>query len=148
MWSFDLSKRDQNRINTRRLNKSLQMPSTFYGETCYADDTNRERNAISAGISRGLILGTHPLIDSNTNEDKRQHTIIVRANVRSSLKSSVHIDRVIRDRIIATCSDDNVKVGHKHIDPALFLYIWAYIICTGDNKYLADKVPIVNGTVC
>ncbi len=38
-------------------------------------------------------------------------------------------------------------MGSKHIDPALCIYIGAYLICI-DNKHLRDKVPWGNGTLC
>ena len=38
-------------------------------------------------------------------------------------------------------------MGSKHIDPALCIYIGAYLICI-DNKHLTDKVPQGNGTLC
>jgi hypothetical protein len=38
-------------------------------------------------------------------------------------------------------------MGRKHIDPALCIYIGAYLICI-DNKHLSDKVPRGNGTLC
>jgi hypothetical protein len=38
-------------------------------------------------------------------------------------------------------------MGSKHIDPALCIYIGAYLICI-DNKHLRDKVPPGNGTLC
>ena len=38
-------------------------------------------------------------------------------------------------------------MGTKHIDPALCLYLGAYLKCI-DNKHLADKVPRGNGTLC
>jgi len=38
-------------------------------------------------------------------------------------------------------------MGSKHIDPALCIYIGAYLICI-DNKHLTDKVPRGNGTLC
>jgi hypothetical protein len=38
-------------------------------------------------------------------------------------------------------------MGTKHIDPALCIYIGAYLICT-DNKHLKDEFPRGNGTLC
>ena len=38
-------------------------------------------------------------------------------------------------------------MGSKHIDPALCIYIRAYLICI-DKKHLRDKVPQGNGTLC
>ncbi len=37
--------------------------------------------------------------------------------------------------------------GTKHIDPAMCIYVGAYLICI-DNKHLKDKVPRGNGTLC
>jgi len=55
---------------------------------------------------------------------------------------------VTRDRIITTCGDDKVTCGHKHIDPALCLYVGAYLICILNNEFLSEKVPRGNGTLC
>jgi hypothetical protein len=38
-------------------------------------------------------------------------------------------------------------MGTKHIDQLLCLYLGAYLMCI-DNKYLKDKVPRGNGTLC
>jgi hypothetical protein len=38
-------------------------------------------------------------------------------------------------------------MGTKHIDPALCIYLGAYLMCI-DNKHLTDKVPRGNGTLC
>jgi len=38
-------------------------------------------------------------------------------------------------------------MGSKHIDPALCIYIGAYLISI-DNKHLTDKVPRGNETIC
>jgi hypothetical protein len=38
-------------------------------------------------------------------------------------------------------------MGSKHIDPALCIYIGAFLICI-DNKHLTAKVPRGNGTLC
>ncbi len=38
-------------------------------------------------------------------------------------------------------------MGTKNIDPALCIYIGAYLICI-DNKHLKDKVQRGNGTLC
>jgi hypothetical protein len=38
-------------------------------------------------------------------------------------------------------------MGTKHIDPALCLYLGAYLMCI-DNKHLKDKAPRGNGMLC
>jgi hypothetical protein len=38
-------------------------------------------------------------------------------------------------------------MGTKHIDPLLYFYLGAYLMCI-DNKHLEDKVPRGNGTLC
>ncbi len=55
------------------------------------------------------------------------------------------VDEHLRQRIITTCGDANVLWGTKHIDPALCIYVGAYLMCI-DNKHLKDKVPRGNGT--
>ncbi len=43
--------------------------------------------------------------------------------------------------------DANAMMGTKHIDPALCIYLGAYLMCI-DNKHLTDQVPRGNGTLC
>jgi len=57
------------------------------------------------------------------------------------------VDEHLKQRIITTCGDANVLWGTKHIDPALCIYVGAYLMCI-DNKHLKDKVPRGNGTLC
>jgi hypothetical protein len=149
MWQCDLSKRHRKLFNTRIVGRNgLKLPSTFEGDACYACPSNRERNAISAGNFRRHVLNTHPTFVSQVLPPK--HTIVVEADIRSTKNKqrNVTIDNVLRHRIITTCGDDNVKYGNKHVDPALCLYIGAYLICTVDNKFLREKVPRGNGTLC
>jgi len=53
----------------------------------------------------------------------------------------------LRHRIITSCGDANAMMGTKHIDPALCIYLGAYLMCI-HNKHLTDKVPRGNGTLC
>jgi hypothetical protein len=78
-----------------------------------------------------------------------EHTIIIEANIRSSVAKRTHrkVKEHLRHRIITTCGDADVMAGTKHIDPALCLYVGAHLICI-DNKHLKDKVPRGNGTLC
>jgi len=109
------------------------------GDTCYACPTNKERNAIQAAIFQKHIQATHP----------NEHTLIIEGNITSSISHTTRqrIDRHLRHRIITSCGDANVMMGSKHIDPALCIYIGAYLICI-DNKHLTAKVPRGNGTLC
>ncbi len=77
------------------------------------------------------------------------HTIIIEADISSSVATNAHkkIDEHLRQRIITTCGDADVTWGTKHIDPALCIYVGAYLIYI-DNKHLKDKVPRGNGTLC
>jgi hypothetical protein len=77
------------------------------------------------------------------------HTLIIKANITSSLakNSNQKIDKHLRHQIITTCGDANAMMGTNHIDPALCLYLGAYLMCI-DNKHLRDKVPRENGTLC
>ena len=149
MWKGELTLRDRERINTRVIGQNgIDLPSSFEGDACYACPTNKERNSISAGNFKKHIIATHPSIESN--ELPPAHTIVIEADIRSSLSknSKMKIDKVLRHRITTTCGDANVKVGTKHIDPALCLYVGAYLICVIGNKYLKEKVPRGNGTLC
>jgi hypothetical protein len=83
---------------------------------------------------------THPPI--NSNKDPPEHTVIIEADITSSIAKNAHqkINKHLRQQIITTCGDANVMVGTKHIDPALCIYIGAHLICI-DNKHLKDKDP-------
>jgi hypothetical protein len=88
-------------------------------------------------------------ISIHSNVNPPEHTIIIEADIRSSVAKRTHrtIKEHLRHRIITTCGDADVMAGTKHIDPALCLYIGAHLICI-DNKHLKDKVPRGNGTIC
>ena len=150
MWNGDLTKEDREKINTRVIGENgLTLPSSFGNkDVCYASPTNKERNAISAGNFKQLVIKTHPHV--NENRLPPDHTIIIEADIKSSSskRSKQKIDNVLRHRIITSCGDAQVKVGTKHIDPALCLYVGAYVICVTDNSHLKDRVPRGNGTLC
>ena len=150
MWRGDLTKKDRELINTRVIGENgLTLPSSFGNkDACYASPTNKERNAISAGNFGKHVIVTHPHV--NENRLPPDHTIIIEADIRSSSskRSKQKIDNVLRHRIITSCGDAQVKVGTKHIDPALCLYVGAYVICVIDNSHLKDRVPRGNGTLC
>jgi len=149
MWLNYLTKKDRKLINTRVVEENgLKLPSTFLGDACYACPSNREQNAISGGSFERHILSTHPSFESQ--ELPPEHTIVIEADIRStrSKQKNVTIDNVLRHRICTTCGDDNVKYGNKHVNPALCLYIGAYLICTVGNEFLQEKVPRGNGALC
>jgi hypothetical protein len=89
------------------------------GDTCYACTRNKERISIQASIFKKHTQATHPPI--NSNEDPPEHTIIIEADITSSIAKNAHqkIDKHLRQQISTTCGDTNVMVGTKHIDPAL-----------------------------
>ncbi len=93
------------------------------------------------------IQATHPSVA--TNELPPDHTLIIEAHITSlnSKQSQQKVDRNLRNCIITSCSDADVMVGTKHIDPALGIYIGAHLICI-DNKHLNSKTPGGNGTLC
>ena len=150
MWSGDLTREDRVLINTRVIGKNgLTLPSSFGSkDVCYACPTNIERNAISAGNFQKHVMKTHPPV----NDDKLppDHTIIIEADIKSSSsqRSKQKVDNVLRHRILTSCGDAQVRVGTKKIDPALCLYVGAYVICVIDNSYLKERVPRGNGTLC
>ena len=150
MWKGDLTKKDRERINTRVIGENgLTLPSSFGNkDACYACPTNKERNAVAAGNFQKHVIVTHPQV--NDHELPPDHTIIIEADIKSSSskRSRQKIDNVLRHRIITSCGDAQVKVGTKKIDPALCLYVGAYVICVIDNSHLKDRVPRGNGTLC
>jgi len=150
MWTGELSKKDREIINTRVIGKNgLELPNACDGDVCYACPTNVERNAISAPSFEKHVMETHPCVNNELMPP--DHTIIIEAGIQSSMskKTTQKIDNVLRHRILTSCGGANVKVGKsKKIDPALCLYVGAYLICVIDNKYLTEKVPQGNGTLC
>ncbi len=102
---------------------------------------------IQKAIFRKHIQATHPSVA--TNESHPDHILIIEAHITSSnsKKSQQKVDRHLRNCVITSCSDADVMVGTKHIDPALCIYIGAHLICI-DNKHLNSKIPRGNGTLC
>jgi hypothetical protein len=100
---------------------------------------NKEQNAIQAAIFQKHINATHLTITSN--EMPPDHTLIIKANITSSLSknSNQTVDNHLCHRIITSCGDANAMMGTKHINPVLCLYFGAYLMCI-DNKHLTDKV--------
>jgi len=151
LWRDDLTQEDRKKINTRVIGgqDGVTLPSTFDEDVVYATSTNKERNAIQAGIFCDHILSTHPTI--NSADLPPDHTLIIEAVIQSSKskKTSTSIGSYTRDRIIHTCGDADCVVNDtRYIDPALRLYVGAHCMCMVDNKRLKDKVPIGNGTLC
>jgi hypothetical protein len=70
-----------------------------------------------------------------------EHTLIIEGHITSSISNTTGqiINRHLRHHIITTFGDANVIMGSKHIDPALCIYIGAYLICI-DSKHLRNKV--------
>jgi hypothetical protein len=92
------------------------------------------------------IRATHPNV--TCNEMPPEHTLIIEVHITSSISNTTRqrINRYLKNHIITTCGDANVMMGTNHIDPALCIYIGAYLICIG-NKHLRDKVSWGNGTL-
>lgn len=150
MWFNDLSTTDRKRINTRVIGKNgVTLPDSFNGvDTSYACPTNKERNAIHASNFKQHVERTCPLITNNDNPCDKTCIVYARISSSNSKRSRVTINHTLKHRIITTCGDDNVKSGTKLIDPALCLYVGAFVICVIDNQSLKEKVPRGNGTMC
>ena len=150
MWQHDLSKKSQKLFNTRSIghNWVTLLPSSKNENVSYACPPNREPNALLAANFWRPILDTHPALDSI--EETPEHTIIIEAGIESttSKKRHIRIDNVLCHKIITTCRDDNIMYGQKKLDPALCLYTGACLMCVVENKYLSEKVPRGNGTLC
>jgi hypothetical protein len=88
-------------------------------------------------------------IPNQGNKLPPEHTFIIISYIISSVstKSQQRSGRHLRNCIITSCSDADVMMGTKHIDPALCICIGEYLICI-DNKHLKDKAPRENGTLC
>ena len=108
-----------------------------------------ERNCISAAGFKKHVIDTHPSIESDDLPPDR--TVVIYADSRPTMnkKSKVKIDNVLRHRITTLCGDAHVKQGSStKVDPALCLYVGAYLQCVIDNKSLNECVPRGNGTLC
>jgi hypothetical protein len=59
-----------------------------------------------------------------------EHTLIIKGHITSSIsnKTQQRINRHLRHCIITSIGDAHVMMGSKHIDPALCIYIGAYLI--------------------
>ena len=151
MWKGDLSTQDRKWLNTRVVGTETckSIPQSFGNKhTCYACGTNEHRNAINLRIFKRHIKATHPDY-SQEGVDPPKHTIVIEASVQSCEKRLPYIGGTMRHRIINACGDANcVTPDHKHVDPALCLYVGAHVMCTIDNKGLTEKVPRGNGTLC
>ena len=127
----------------------MKLPSSFEGDVCYACPTNVERNCISATSFMKHFICMHPSVQSD--EFPQNHMIVIYADIQHTMskKCKVRIGNVLHHRIITSCRDANVKVGKsKKIDPALCIYVGAYLQCVIDNKCLNQRVPRGNGTLC
>jgi len=159
MWEGDLTTEDRKWINERfvgRATSGLTLPkSNEFADVdvVYAAPTNRERNAVTAGNFRDHVLKTCPHINTSEDTLPPDHTIIIEADILSSApKNNAQYNKKIagtlRHRIHTSCGDSNCMSGTKRIDPALCLYMGAYLICTIGNENLRNKVPRGNGTLC
>jgi len=150
MWFDDLRKEDRKRINTRVIGQNgVQLPSSFKKvDGSFACPTNQERNSLNASHFKQHVINTCPHVKSNQLPSKS--TCIVEADISSSTskRCKVKINRMLRHRIITTCGDDNVKNGTRPVDPALCLYVGAFVICIITNDGLNQKVRRGNGTMC
>ena len=134
---------DREYINTRLIGEKFQLPSV--PEVCYACPTNKECNAITAGVFKNHVVATHPLDESN--EKPPRHTLMVEAYMRRKRK---HISQVLHDLIVLKVGDNDIKSttctskGSK-IDPVLRLFPGAPMMCIS-NKDL--KKGRGNATIC
>ena len=113
------------------------------GDTCYATPTNKERNAISAGIVETHIKDTHPVIDCD--DLPPNHTIFIEAEIRGPGRQGTvsEVTDTWRNLIIEL-GDDDVRCNEKTIDPCLKCYRGAYFMCL-DNENIAED-GTANGT--
>ena len=129
-WLKDLSKKDRETINKRVIGKNgVELPKHVSSDACYACPTNAERNSIWANNFRKHVVETHPSVQSVENPP--DNAVVIESDIKSSSskRRTIKIDNVWRHRILTTCGDADVRCGMKCIDPALCLYIGAYLIC-------------------
>ena len=115
----------------------------------YACPTNKECNAISAGVFKSHVMQTHPSVACNALPT--DHTIVIYWDFQTSKKnklSSLRVTNTLCYCIITTSGDNNIKYGsHKHVDPILCLCTGIKLICIRSNMKMEEKPPRGNGTV-
>ena len=95
------TREDREYINTRLIGKNdVTLPSV--PDVCYACPTNKECNAITAGVFRNHVIETHPPVESE--EDPPMHTLMVEASMRRKRK---RISRVLHDLIVTKLGDND-----------------------------------------
>ena len=145
-----MTRKDWELLNTRVVGQhGLKLPSSFEADACYSCPTNMEQTCTSAAGFKNHVIGTHILIESN--DLPPGHTIVIYADIRHTMnkKIKVKIDNVLRHRIITSCDDAHGKQGSStKVNPALCLYVGAYLPCVIDNKSLNDRVQRGNWTLC
>ncbi len=175
MWSGDLAKEDCKRINTRVLGTNgLELPpelegkqiskifqiginwfnlipynvntSLYFSRRCMVRMSNKQGTKFhrSSSFSRTYASNT-PKCNLQRNATGTYSNNWGSYNQLYTITTQQRINRHLRHCIITSCGDATVMMGSKHIDPALCIYIGAYLICI-DNKHLRDKVPWGNGT--
>jgi len=140
--------KDDRRIINRRVIKErrgeIEIPKNDE-EICFACPTNKERNAITAGIFKEHILATHPTI--NDIQMPPDHTLMVEASMRQKRKK---VSQGIHDTIVTKLGDDDIKStdfsskGSK-IDPLLRLYTGSPHMCITNDDIKQGRG---NGTMC
>ena len=126
MWKGKFPKNARALFNTRVVgqvvnNKKVVLPTRLRGEFSYASPTNRDRNGIHSLNWKIHVVHTCPPFDSP--EMPPEHTIVIEADIQSTSKNKRKIDNVIKQRILTSCGDDNMKYSHKYVNPALCLYV-------------------------
>ncbi len=84
LWLGELREEDIILLNTRVVrSNNVTLPNDCSdADTCYACPTNKERNAISAGVfQEHLRSGLFPSV--NSNELPPDHTILIKADIQS-----------------------------------------------------------------
>lgn len=127
----EMTQDDVDLVNSRYVGAGgIQLPKKLDGDTCYACHTNKQRNAITAGIFQEHLKRTHPLAD-DANEPPK-HTIIIKGLVQSVTSSGANVG-ALRQRIIEL-GDADLKQGTKLISPHLCCYVGAYFMCNSNDN--------------
>lgn len=127
----EMTQDDVDKINKRYVgDDGIKLPKQFDGDTCYACETNKQRNAITAAIFQEHLRQTHP--QAGDDDDPPHHTIIIKGLIESLTSSDAKVG-TLRQRIIEL-GDTDVRQGKKLISPHLCCYIGAYFMCNSNDN--------------
>ena len=134
----ELTDADFRLLNTRVIGRNgLKVPDQFDGDGCYAASRNKTRSGISAALVDKHLQNNHPDFDDNSDASPPKHTLILKADVNPSSKSTVSASSLasLRKRIVELGeSDVRVSGEPKLVPPTLVIHPTARFMCTSNDN--------------